>query len=135
MSTLVTTVREVFRYRGETGQLAWVGHRLAGLGTLLFFMIHVIDTSFVYFWPEGYGHAINLYKSVPFLIGELFLLLAVIYHGVNGVRVALMDWKPQLWRYQRQMTLGAFALVVALYIPTFIIMMGHILDILAAKGA
>ncbi len=59
-------------------------------------------------------------------------MLAVIYHGVNGVRVAIMDWKPQLWKYQRQMTLGAFALVAALYIPAFIIMIGHIRDILQA---
>lgn len=130
MTTLVTTVRELFRYRGKEGQLAWIGHRLAGLGTLLFFIIHVIDTSWVYFWPEGYAEAIALYKSVPFLIGELFLMLAVIYHGVNGLRIAVMDWKPRLWQYQRQMTLGAFALVAALYIPAFIIMLGHIRDIL-----
>jgi succinate dehydrogenase / fumarate reductase cytochrome b subunit len=131
MSTLVTTIRDAFRYRGKEGQLAWIGHRLAGLGTLLFFMIHVVDTSFVFFWPNGYEHAIALYRSAPFLIGELFLLLAVIYHGVNGLRIALMDWRPQLWRHQRVMALGAFVLVAALYIPVFIIMAGHILNILA----
>ncbi len=133
MATLVSTVREALRYRGQEGQLAWVGHRLAGLGTLLFFLIHVVDTSFVYFWPVGYEHAIALYKSVPFLIGELLLVAAVLYHGVNGLRVALMDWRPQLWKYQRQITLGTFALVAALYIPAFIVMMGHILDIIAAR--
>jgi succinate dehydrogenase / fumarate reductase cytochrome b subunit len=131
MSTLVTTIRDAFRYRGKEGQLAWIGHRLAGLGTLLFFLIHVVDTSFVFFWPNGYEHAIALYRSAPFLIGELFLLLAVIYHGVNGLRIALMDWRPQLWRHQRVMALGAFVLVAALYIPVFIIMAGHILNILA----
>ncbi len=133
MSTLVTTVREILRYRGQEGQLAWLGHRLAGLGTLLFFLIHVVDTSLVYFWPEGYGHAIALYKSVPFLFGELILVAAVLYHGVNGLRVALMDWKPRLWQYQRHLTLGTFALVVALYIPAFLIMMNHIVDILASQ--
>lgn len=133
MSTLVTTVRELFRYRGREGQLAWMGHRLAGLGTLLFFTIHVIDTSFVFFWPVGYGHAIGLYKTVPFLIGELLLLAAVAYHAVNGLRVALMDLRPTLWKYQRQMTLGTFTLFALIYIPTFVIMMGHIMDILGNK--
>lgn len=133
MSTLVTTIRELFRYRGREGQLAWIGHRLAGLGTLLFFTIHVIDTSFVFFWPEGYGHAIGLYKTVPFLIGELLLLAAVAYHAVNGLRVALMDLRPMLWKYQRQMTLGTFTLFALIYIPTFVIMMGHIMDILETK--
>ncbi len=133
MAALVSTVREALRYRGKEGQLAWVGHRLAGLGTLLFFIMHVVDTSWVYFWPTGYEHAIALYKSIPFLVGELLLVAAVLYHGVNGLRVALMDWRPQLWKYQRQITLGTFALVAALYIPAFIVMMGHILDILAGR--
>ena len=129
MATLVTTVREALRYRGKEGQLAWIGHRLAGLGTLLFFMIHIIDTSFVYFWPEGYEEAIAIYKSPPFLVGELFLLLAVLYHGLNGLRIALMDMVPGLWKYQRAMTLATFGLVAGLYIPVFYIMMGHIFDV------
>lgn len=130
MATLVTTVREALRYRGKEGQLAWVGHRLAGLGTLLFFLIHIVDTSFVYFWPEGYGEAINIYKSPPFLVGELFLLLAVLYHGLNGTRIALMDFFPRLWKYQKAITLATFGLVAGLYIPVFYIMLGHIFDII-----
>jgi succinate dehydrogenase / fumarate reductase cytochrome b subunit len=127
MSTLILTAREALRYKGKEGQLAWIGHRLAGLGTLLFFVIHVVDTSWVYFWPEGYGHAIDLYRSWPFQIGELFLVLAVIYHGLNGLRVALMDLKPGLWQYQRQMTLGVFGLTALFYAPAFIIMGSHTL--------
>lgn len=127
MSTLILTAREALRYKGKEGQLAWIGHRLAGLGTLLFFVIHVVDTSWVYFWPQGYSHAIDLYRSWPFQIGELFLVLAVMYHGLNGLRVALMDWKPALWQYQRQMTLGVFGLTALLYAPAFIIMGSHTL--------
>ena len=63
MATLVTTIRESIRYKGKEGQLAWIGHRVAGLGTLLFFMIHVVDTSWVYLWPQGYNHALAIYQS------------------------------------------------------------------------
>jgi succinate dehydrogenase / fumarate reductase cytochrome b subunit len=127
MTTLVQTIRDGIRYRGKEGQLAWFGHRLAGLGTLLFFITHVIDTSWVYFWPQGYKHAIDIYRSLPFQIGELLLMLAVIYHGLNGLRITLMDWKPGLWKYQRQLTLGVFALTALLYAPAFFIMGGHAL--------
>ncbi len=51
MATLITTISETLRYRGRIGQWSWVLHRLAGLGTLLFLVIHVIDTSWVYFFP------------------------------------------------------------------------------------
>ncbi len=133
MATLVTTVRELFRYRGKEGQLAWIGHRLAGLGTLLFFTIHVIDTSWVYFAPEWYAEAIALYKSPFFLAGEVLLMLAVIYHAFNGLRITLMDFRPRLWKYQRQLTFGVFVLTAVVYIPVFFIMMGHIIEILGIR--
>lgn len=130
--SIVGTAREALRYRGKEGQIAWIGHRLAGLGTLLFFIVHIIDTSWVYYAPELYTHAVALYRHPLFLAGELGLMLAVIYHGINGLRIALMDLKPNLWRYQRQLTLGTFALVALLYAPAFVIMMSHILEILGA---
>jgi succinate dehydrogenase / fumarate reductase cytochrome b subunit len=127
MSTLILTVREALRYKGKEGQLAWIGHRLAGLGTLLFFITHVLDTALVTFKPEWYSHAIDLYRSLPFQIGELLLMLAVIYHGVNGLRIILMDSIPGLWKRQREMTLGTFALTALLYAPAFYLMGGHAL--------
>jgi succinate dehydrogenase cytochrome b subunit len=127
MSTLVLTVREALRYRGKEGQLAWIGHRLAGLGTLLFFVIHILDTALVTFKPEWYVYAIDIYKLAPFQVGEMLLMLAVIYHGVNGLRIILMDSVPSLWKRQRTMTLGAFALTAVLYIPALYIMAGEAL--------
>lgn len=128
MSGLLTTVREAFRYQGREGQVAWMGHRAAALGTVLFFMIHILDTSFVYFWPEGYQHAIAIYRSPLFALGEMILIPAVIYHGINGTRIWLMDWKPGLWRYQRPITLFTFALTIILCTPVLIIMGGHFIE-------
>jgi len=133
MATLVTTHRELFRYRGREGQLAWIGHRLAGLRTLLFFTMHVVDTSWVYFAPDLYEEAIKLYKWPPFLAGEMLLMLAVIYHAYNGLRIAIMDMRPRTWKMQRQLTLGVFVLTALTYAPVFFIMMGHIIDIMAGK--
>jgi succinate dehydrogenase cytochrome b subunit len=127
MSTLVLTVREALRYKGNEGQLAWIGHRLAGLGTLLFFALHILDTALVTFKPEWYVHAINLYRQAPFQIGELLLMLAVIYHGVNGLRIIVMDQFPRLWKHQHAMTLGTFGLTVLLYVPASYLMGGHAL--------
>ena len=128
LTPLLETARGTLTYKGREGQLAWVGHRLAGLGTLLFFTMHVVDTSWVYFWPTGYGHAIALYQSLPFQIGELLLMLAVIYHGLNGLRITLMDMKPTLWKYQRELTWGTFVLTAVLYAPAFFIMGSHALE-------
>ena len=45
----VSSFVEGLFYRGREGHLSFIGHRLAGLGTLLFLTIHILDTSTVYF--------------------------------------------------------------------------------------
>ena len=128
MATLVSTIRDALNYRGKEGQLAWSGHRLAGLGTLLFFVLHVIDTSTVYFAPEHYATFINLYRSLPFQVGEILLVIAVVFHALNGFRIILLDFRPQLWKHQRALTLGTFALTALISAPAVVIMGGHAIE-------
>ncbi len=102
MTTLWTTIEGSLRYRGREGQWSFLLHRLTGLGTLLFLIIHVLDTSTVYFFPSLYDHAIEIYQRTEFMIGEIILVFAVIFHGVNGLRIALFDLFPNYWQEQRQ---------------------------------
>jgi succinate dehydrogenase / fumarate reductase cytochrome b subunit len=97
MSTLKATLSGSVRYRGREGQLSFILHRLTGLGTLLFLTIHILDTATVYFAPNLYDHAIAIYQSTPFMIGEIFLVFSVLFHGANGLRIALFDLFPNLW--------------------------------------
>ena len=94
-------------YRGREGQLSFIGHRLAGLGTLLFLAIHIVDTSTVYFgkqlgMPGLYAHAVDIYRSTPFMLGEIMLVAAVFYHGVNGLKIILFDTFPDWWQIDRE---------------------------------
>jgi succinate dehydrogenase cytochrome b556 subunit len=96
MSALSGFVEGLF-YRGREGHLSFIGHRLAGLGTVLFLAIHILDTSTVYFFPSLYAHAIDIYRSTPFMLGEIMLVAAVLFHGVNGLKIILNDTFPQWW--------------------------------------
>lgn len=129
MSTnnLGLTLEQSLKYRGRWGQWAWLFHRLSGLGVLLFLTIHIADTSLVYFNPPLYEEALKLYKSVPFGIGELLLAAALLYHGLNGIRVALVDFDPRLTRYQRQMWVGVWVLFAVGYAVTLAIMAPELL--------
>jgi succinate dehydrogenase / fumarate reductase cytochrome b subunit len=102
MSTLRVPLEGSLTYRGREGQWAYLLHRVTGLGTLLFLTIHILDTSTVYFFPSLYEHAIDIYRSTPFMLGEIALVFSVLYHGVNGLRVALFDLKPEWWNESRQ---------------------------------
>lgn len=128
MTTLVTTVTETLRYRGKIGQWAWVLHRIAGLGTLLFLILHVIDTSWAAFYPDLYEQAIREYQSPLFTIGEFGLVACVVFHALNGLRIVLLDYKPEWWQYQQRAMVIVLALTVILLTPTFVLMLGHVID-------
>ncbi len=123
MASLRTTLEGSLRYRGR-GQYSFLLHRITGLGTLLFLIIHILDTSTVYFAPDLYEEAIALYRSTPFMLGEIALVFAVIFHGVNGLRIAFSDLFPQYWRpqYQERAVLVVFVLSVLLWLPAAYLM-------------
>jgi succinate dehydrogenase / fumarate reductase cytochrome b subunit len=119
------TLTGLVRYSGRTGQLSFILHRLTGLGTLLFLTLHILDTATVYFFPSLYSHAIDLYRSTPFMIGEIILVFSVIYHGVNGARIAIFDlFAPEKWSTGTQQTSAIWTLVIAiiLWLPALYLM-------------
>lgn len=114
---LKNTVKGYATYMGREGHYAFLLHRLTGLGVLLFLTIHILDTATVYFYPSLYEHAIELYRATPFMLGEIGLLFAVIYHGVNGLRIAVTDmWMPKRWAIEKQRQAVRITLVVAILI-------------------
>ncbi len=124
MSTLMATLSGSLRYRGREGQLSFILHRLTGLGTLLFLTIHILDTATVYFAPNLYREAIAIYRATPFMIGEILLVFAVLFHGANGLRIALFDLFPSLWREPSQRTAFYTTLVLSflLWLPAAFVM-------------
>lgn len=125
MESLKLNILGMARYRGREGQLSFILHRLAGLGTLLFLAIHIVDTSTVYFFPSLYEHAIEIYRSTLFMLGEIILVFCVIYHGVNGVRIAIFDlFAPNRWNIetQRKTAQWSLAIAVILWLPAAYLM-------------
>jgi succinate dehydrogenase / fumarate reductase, cytochrome b subunit len=125
MDDFKLTLTGLVRYAGREGQLSFILHRLTGLGTLLFLTIHILDTSTVYFFPNLYSHAIDIYRSTPFMIGEIFLVFSVIYHGVNGARIAIFDlFSPKQWSIpnERKTAVWTLAIAVLLWLPALFLM-------------
>ncbi len=129
MSSLKTTVTGYAGYRGREGQLSFLLHRVTGLGTLLFLAIHILDTATVYFFPAFYEEAIALYQSTLFGFGELGLVFSVIFHGVNGLRIAYLDmFRPKDWEIQRQRSGVRITLLISLllFLPAAFIMLRNL---------
>ncbi|MBI1281989.1 MAG: succinate dehydrogenase, cytochrome b556 subunit [Anaerolineaceae bacterium] len=127
MTSLVLTLTETMRYKGALGQWSWVLHRITGLGVVLFLTLHVIDTSWAVFYPQLYVEAIATYQTPLFTIGEFGLVACVVYHALNGLRIAIIDYKPVWWKYQQRAAMYVLGGTVIILVPVFFLMFGHVL--------
>ena len=125
MSTLKTTLAGYTQYRGREGQISFLLHRVTGLGTLLFLAIHILDTATVYFFPNLYADATNIYRTTIFGLAEMGLLFCVFYHGVNGLRIAYFDMiAPKGWEIpsERKTALWTLGITLVIWLPSVLIM-------------
>lgn len=134
MSSLMLTLRESARYRGRSGHYSWIAHRLAGLGILAFLMIHVWETAMANYSPPFYQWAIALFKHPLFGIAEIGLVGAVLYHAFNGIRITLLDFKPEWWRYQAKSVAIVWTLFLVLFVPIAIYMFIGIVNYCGEPG-
>jgi succinate dehydrogenase / fumarate reductase cytochrome b subunit len=99
-------------YRGREGMWSWVLHRITGVSIYFFLLVHILDTALIRLSPEAYNAVINTYKNPIMGLGELALVAAIGFHGLNGLRIILIDFWSVGTRYQRLM----FWIVIALWI-------------------
>jgi succinate dehydrogenase / fumarate reductase cytochrome b subunit len=99
-------------YRGREGMWSWVLHRITGVAIFFFLLVHILDTSIVRISPQAYNAVIDQYKQPIMGIGEFFLVVAIGYHALNGLRILLIDFWNVGARHQRLM----FVIVILLWI-------------------
>jgi succinate dehydrogenase / fumarate reductase, cytochrome b subunit len=99
-------------YKGQSGMWSWLFHRIAGLGILLFLLIHIVDISLLNFGPAVYNDSIALFSLPIVRIVTLALVGGLFYHTFNGIRIILIDFWPKAARFQS--TMFGIALVLTL---------------------
>ncbi|HXE74687.1 MAG TPA: succinate dehydrogenase, cytochrome b556 subunit [Candidatus Xenobia bacterium] len=110
-------------YRGGAGHWAWILHRLTGLGVLLFLLIHIVDTGLVLFGAEIYDKVMKIYARPLFRVGEVGLAAAVLYHALNGIRITILDFWPELSGRQRELFYAAMVVFALLFVPSAYLML------------
>jgi succinate dehydrogenase / fumarate reductase, cytochrome b subunit len=113
----------MIRYRAREGYWAWLLHRVSGVAILLFLFLHILDTALVGFGPEAYESFVFVYRHPAFRVMEVALAAAVLYHGINGLRIIVMDFVDEASRAQRQLWYVAWAVFLVLFVPTAFLML------------
>lgn len=108
--------RRVSLYKGDPGMLNWVLHRISGVTIFFFLFVHVLDTAVIRIDPEAYDKVIETYKTPIIGLLEIGLVMAILFHALNGVRVILIDFWSKGVQYQKAMSFvvwGVFLLTGA----------------------
>ncbi|OBY30130.1 succinate dehydrogenase [Mycolicibacter kumamotonensis] len=99
---------------------AFALHRITGATIFFFLFVHVIDTALVRVSPQAYTEVIATYKTPIVGLMELGLVAAVLFHGLNGVRLILIDFWWQGCRWQRQMLVAVCATWLVVMVPVVV---------------
>jgi succinate dehydrogenase / fumarate reductase cytochrome b subunit len=94
---------------------SWVLHRITGVAIFFFLLVHVLDTALVRVSPAAYNVVISTYKTPLIGLAELGLVAAILYHGLNGIRITLIDFWSKGAKYQNQMFWVVMVITIVLF--------------------
>ncbi len=78
--------------RSRGGMWPWLGQRVTAVAILVTIMVHLVLTHFVAIGELSYDNIGERLASVAVLANDVLLLVAVIFHALNGVRMVALDW-------------------------------------------
>jgi succinate dehydrogenase / fumarate reductase, cytochrome b subunit len=90
---------------------AFIANRLSGLGLTLYLFLHLAVLSLLASGPEAYDSFVKLAKSPLMVAGELLVVIAGLYHGLNGLRLAATSIGIGIGQ-QKLLLIGLVAIVV-----------------------
>lgn len=114
------------KYKGGGPMLAWVLHRISGLSIITFVALHILASFLTQQLGSDLGISINIiYQSIYF---QLYILFCALFHGVNGLRIIILDIWPRLIRYQKESIWLEWFVILPLYALTAFIMIRRFLE-------
>ena len=115
----IASIFQAATYRGREGQIAWMLHRITGVGVFLFLAMHITNIFLMSFPSHVFDSVLFFYHSVLFKLLSIFgLYLGVLYHALNGIRVMIVDFWPGAGRYQASLWRVQMVVFVLAFVPS-----------------
>lgn len=77
--------------RSELNRWAFYAHRVSGAAIYAFLCLHILDVSLYSFSPGLYNNVHVLYGTTAMRVFECGLLVAILFHTLNGLRLLAID--------------------------------------------
>ena len=96
-----------------TGMLAFMLHRLSGIGLVAYLYLHLILLNKLRQGPEAWDSFLEVMRSPSVMALDAVLLFGILIHGLNGLRLTLIGFGTLL-RWQRVLFWFCLTMAVAL---------------------
>ncbi|WP_457631251.1 succinate dehydrogenase, cytochrome b556 subunit [Oceanithermus sp.] len=104
-------------YRGGEGQWAYYLHRFLGVLILLYLLLHATELTAPLFGSGFAASVSGWFRTASYQLLRLLAIGAIIYHGLNGIRIMLMDFTSWGTRIQKYVWYVVIVLFLLMYIP------------------
>jgi succinate dehydrogenase / fumarate reductase cytochrome b subunit len=86
----------------QMGSFAFIMNRISGIGLTVYLFVHLIVLSQLANGPQAYDRFIALVKNPYFTASEYVVVIGVLLHGLNGLRIAITSFALGV-PYQRKL--------------------------------
>ena len=108
------------------GMWGWLLHRVTGLLIVFYLLLHIWVIGRAAVSPQAFD-AIMVTLGTPFWrVMEVGLLACVLYHGANGIRIAIVDmFMPHQWAISAQRNAVRWTIIITLilWVPAALYML------------
>ena len=110
----------------STGFISLFLLRVTGVALVVYLFMHIWVIGSAVGGPEAFNARLDIVQQPLFKLGEIALLAAVVYHGIDGIRLLIVHYFD-VTEYRRSLFLAVMAvsaiLVVAGGIPMLLYML------------
>lgn len=114
--------------RHDAQRWAFVAHRATGVAVFAFLLLHVFDVALYAVSPTLFDEVHSLYGTVPLRLFECALLVGILFHTFNGLRLVALDILELSAGTAHRLLHVAVGLSVAIGVPASIVILLPVLS-------
>ncbi|MCX6373322.1 MAG: hypothetical protein NTX16_09640 [Actinobacteria bacterium] len=78
--------------RSRGGMWPWLGQRVTAVLVIVTIMVHLLLTHYIAIGELSFDNIGARLAGGAVLVNDMVLLVAVVYHALNGLRMVVLDW-------------------------------------------
>lgn len=98
----------------------WAAQRVSGFVLFVFFFVHLYTLSAVFGGAQAYDEALRSMATPVVKIGELLLVWVILFHSLNGMRLVLFNFFPELNHRKLAYTISVASVILTLISAPFL---------------